>query len=144
MTPRDPRQPRGPRGPRPGIRPLGTNDPDSPGRRRRPSRLGDLLPGVARDLGLEAEFALARGAAAWDLLIAERVPPAVGACRLVGLEPDALVVAANEPIVAAELRMRAAELLDAFAQTTGSARRRFVRIGRDRAAPDQSGSAPRV
>ncbi len=124
--------PRQPRGPRPGIRPIGTNDPESGGRRRRPTRLGDLLPGVARELGLEAELATARGAAVWDALIAERVRPAVGACRLVGLEPDALVVVADEPIVAAELRMRAAELLDAFAQATGSPRRRFVRITRDR------------
>ncbi len=138
------RPPRGPRGPRPGIRPLGANDPESPGRRRRPSRLGDLLPDVARELGLDAELALARAGAVWDALIAERVPPAVGACRLAGLEPDALVVAADEPIVAAELRMRAAELLDAFAQATGSPRRRFLRIGRDRLYPGQGTGLPRV
>jgi predicted nucleic acid-binding Zn ribbon protein len=93
---------------------------------------------------LEAELALARAAAVWDALIAERVPPAVGACRLVGLEPDALVVAADEPIVAAELRMRAAELLDAFAQASGSPRRRFVRLGRGRPDTGQGAGLPRV
>ena len=141
MTPRPPRLPRGGS---PGIRPLGTGDPDSPGRRRRPTRLGDLLPAVARELGLEAELAMARGAAVWDALVAERVPPAAGACRLVALEPEALVVAAEEPIVAAELRMRAAELLDAFAQATGSPRRRFLRMVRDHRPSGQGLGPPRV
>jgi len=133
-----------PRGVQPGVRPLGANDPESPGRRRRPTRLSDLLPGIARELGLEGELALARGAAVWDAIIAERVPPAVGACSLVGLEPDALVVVVGEPIVAAELRMRAAELLDDFAQATGSPRRRFVRLGRDRPATGRGAGSPRV
>ena len=119
----------GPRGGRPtGPRPLSSTDPDSPSRRRRPSRIGDLLPAMARELGLESELALARGAVVWDAIVAERVPPATGACRLTALEPDALIVTADEPIVAAELRMRAAELLDAFAQATGGPRRRFLRL----------------
>ena len=87
---------------------------------------------------------MARGAAVWDALIAERVPPAVGACRLVGLEPDALLVVAGEPIVAAELRMRAAELLDAFAQATATPRRRFVRMVSGNAAGGQGPRGPRV
>ena len=44
-------------------------------------------------------------------------------------------MAADEPIVAAELRMRAVELLDAFAAAPGGARVRFLRLagepGRD-------------
>jgi hypothetical protein len=142
--PGQPRKPRQPRGGTPGIRPLGTGDPDSPGRRRRPARLSDLLPALARDLGLQGELAMARGAAVWDALIAERVPPAVGACRLVGLEPEALVVTAREPIVAAELRMRAAELLDAFAQATGTPRRRFVRLVSGNATSGPGPGVPRV
>lgn len=105
----------------------GRHDPESPSRRR-PERVGDLLPEAARGLGLERELRLARGIATWDALIAERVPPAVGACRLVGIEPDALVVAADEPIVAAELRMRATELLAAFAAAPGGARVPFLRL----------------
>ena len=76
-------------------------------------------------------------------LVAERVPPAVGACRLVRLEPDAIVVAADEPIVAAELRMRAIELLAA----SRAPRRRPGRtiappggLGR----PSGTGRSPRV
>ena len=91
------------------------HDPESPARRRKPDRVGDLLPDAARALGLEDELRLARAISTWDALVAERVPPAVGACRLVALERDAIVVEVDEPIVAAELRMRALELLGAFA-----------------------------
>jgi hypothetical protein len=104
------------------------HDPEDPARRRRPSRVGDLLPEAARALGLEAELRLARAITTWDALIAERVPPAVGACRLVALERDAVVVAVDEPIVAAELRMRALELLAAFAAAPGGARVRELRL----------------
>ena len=94
-------------------------DPDDPRRRRRPRRIGELLPEAARELGLERELQLARATATWDALVAERVPPAVGACRLVALEPGRLVVEADEPIVASELRLRALELLSAFAAAPG-------------------------
>lgn len=107
------------------------HDPESPVRRRRPSRVGDLLPDAARALGLEDELRLARAITTWDALVAERVPPAVGACRLVALEPDAVVVAVGEPIVAAELRMRALELLAAFAAAPGGARARHLRLRTD-------------
>ncbi len=116
-------------------RPPGDEQPERPsrdreaaGRRRRPDRVGDLLPEAARALGLESELRLARAITTWDALVAERVPPAVGSCRLVRLEPDAVVVAATEPIVAAELRMRALELLEAFAAAPGGARVRFLRV----------------
>jgi len=79
-----------------------SRDPEAPGRRRRPDRIGDLLPEAARALGLERELRLARAVTTWDALIAERVPPAAGACRLVRLDDDAIVVAADEPIVGAE------------------------------------------
>jgi hypothetical protein len=101
-----------------------SDDPESPFRRRRPDRIGDLLPEAARRLGLEKELRLARAITTWDALVAELVPQAAGACRLVRLEPDALVV----PIVAAELRMRALELLEAFAGAPGGSRVRYLRI----------------
>jgi hypothetical protein len=97
-------------------------------RRRRPDRLGDLLPEAARRLGLEEELRLARAISTWDALIAERVPPAVGSCRLLRLEPDAIVIAVDEPIVGAELRMRALELLGAFAAAPGGAKVRYLRV----------------
>lgn len=107
---------------------MSAGDRDAPARRRRPDRVGDLLPEAARRLGLEDQLRLARATATWDALVAERVPPAAGACRLVALEPDTLVVAADEPIVAAELRMRATELLRAFATAPGGASARFLQL----------------
>ncbi len=107
---------------------MSPGDPDPAVRRRRPDRVGDLLPEAARRLGLEDHLRLARAVATWDALVAERVPPAAGACRLVALESDTLVVEADEPIVAAELRMRATELLAAFAGAPGGARVRFLQL----------------
>ena len=107
------------------------HDPESPARRRKPDRVGDLLPDAARALGLEDELRLARAISTWDALVAERVPPAVGACRLVALERDAIVVSVDEPIVAAELRMRALELLGAFAAAPGGARVHELRLRGD-------------
>jgi predicted nucleic acid-binding Zn ribbon protein len=108
--------------------------------RRRPERVGDLLPEAARQLGLEGELRLARARATWDALVAELVPPAAGRARLVRLEDDALVVASDEPIVAAELRMRALELLEAFGAAPGGARVRHLRIVSDR--PTARGREP--
>ncbi len=108
--------------------PMSSDDGDARARRRRPDRIGDLLPATARRFGLEDELRLARAIATWDALVAERVPPAVGACRLVALEPDTVVVEADEPIVAAELRMRAMELLAAFASAPGGTAARFLRL----------------
>ena len=88
--------------------------------RRAPmERIGELLPAAARQLGLEAELRLARAIATWDALVAERVPAATGACRLVAIETDALLVEADQPIVAQELRLRAGELLGAFRTAPG-------------------------
>ena len=115
------------------------HDPEAPGRRRRPDRVGDLLPEAARRLGLEDELRLARAIATWDALVAERVPPAAGACRLVRVEPDAIVVAVDEPIVAAELRMRALELLEAFGTAPGGARVRLLRLTGSRGSGDREG-----
>ena len=112
-----------------GIRPRPTAGPRVPGRRRRPDRVGDLLPEAARQLGLEDELRLAR--ADRHLGRPRRRARAAGRGRLPrssALEPDALVVAVDEPIVAAELRMRALELLEAFAAAPGGARVRFLRI----------------
>lgn len=119
-------------------------DPEDPTRRRRPDRLGDLLPEAARQLGLERELQLARAITTWDALVAERVPPAVGACRLVDLEADTLVVAADEPIVAAELRMRASELLAAFSMAPGGGPVRFLRLTGGPGTNPRSGRGSRV
>ncbi len=98
--------------------------------RRRPmERIGDLLPEAARQLGLEAELRLARATSTWDALVAERVPAATGACRLVGIDGTALLVEADHPIVAQELRLRTTELLEAFRTAPGGFAPSGLRVG---------------
>lgn len=84
---------------------------------RRPMRrVGDVLPTVAAELGIDGELRLARQIAAWQRIVEERVPAASGASSLLSLQPPALVVSASSAIVAQELRLRQADLLAAFAQ----------------------------
>ncbi len=97
--------------------------------RRRPMvRLGDLIPDAARALGLEDELRLARAIATFEALVAERVPAAAGACRVIRLEGFALDVEADAPIVAQELRLRGTELLAAFAAAPGGVGARELRV----------------
>ena len=71
------------------------------------TRIGDLLPDAARGLGLEEELRLSRAMATFEAIVAERVPAAAGACRVLRLDGFDLVVEADAPIVAQELRLRA-------------------------------------
>ncbi|HEY7737242.1 MAG TPA: DciA family protein [Candidatus Limnocylindrales bacterium] len=91
-------------------------------------RIGELIPETARRLGLDEELRKARAIATFDAIVAERVPPASGACRLVRTDPDALLVEADAPIVAQELRLRATELLAAFAAAPGGTTARELRV----------------
>jgi len=77
-------------------------------------RLGDLLPEAARQLGLDEQLEQAEAIAAWQRILTERVPAAVGSCRLVALVQGVATVEADQPIVAQELRLRAPELMAAL------------------------------
>ena len=97
--------------------------------RKRPMvRLGDLIPDAARALGLEDELRLSRAIATFEALVAERVPAAAGACRVIRLEGFTLDIEADAPIVAQELRLRASELMTAFAATPGGVGARELRV----------------
>jgi hypothetical protein len=98
-------------------------------------RIGTLIPEAARRLGLEEELRLARAITTWSALVAERVPAASGACRLIRVDGFALVVEADAPIVAQELRMRSPELLEAFAAAPGGQRASEVRVRVRREGP---------
>ena len=76
--------------------------------------LADLLPQTAREFGLEDQLEQARAAVAWLEIIAERVPAAAGACRLIELKQGTATIEADEPIVAQEIRLRSPELLAAL------------------------------
>ena len=91
-------------------------------------RIGELIPDTARRLGLEEELRTARALATFAAIVEERVPAASGACRLVRLDGFALLVEADEPIVAQELQLRSLELLDAFATAPGGMRATELRI----------------
>lgn len=113
--------------------------------RRRPmERIGDLIPGTARRLGLEEELRLARAISTWTAIVEERAPLAAGATRLIRLERDALVVEADAPIVAQELRMRQLDLLGAFATAPGGAPVGTLRIQVAPAGQSRRGERPRA
>ena len=97
--------------------------------RRRPMvRLGELMPDAARALGLEDELRLSRAMATFEALVSERVPAAAGSCRVVRLDGFSMVVEADAPIVAQELRLRGSELLAAFAAAPGGVGARELRV----------------
>lgn len=85
------------------------------------SRIGDLIPAAAAQLGLADELRRARLVATFDALVAERVPAAHGACRALRVDGEALVVEADAPIVAQELNLQARTLVRAFCAAPGGA-----------------------
>jgi len=91
-------------------------------------RIGELIPDAARALGLEDELRLARAIATFEAIVAERVPAAAGACRVIRLEGFSIDVEADAPIVAQELRLRAGELVAAFAAAPGGIGIRDLRV----------------
>jgi len=91
--------------------------------RKRPvHRLGDLLPGIAAQLGLDEELQRARAMASWGRIVEELVPEATGASELLEVRPPELLVSADDAGMGQELRLRSAELLDAFASAPGGQR----------------------
>jgi hypothetical protein len=92
-------------------------------------RIGDLLPEAARALGLEEELRWGLAAAAWEQATMSVVPGAAGGSRAVRVDPDGtLVVEAAAPIVAQEIRLRAEDLLEAFAAAPGGMRVARLRV----------------
>ena len=73
--------------------------------------------GLAAELGIDGQLRLSRQMAAWQRLVEELVPAASGASQLLSIQPPALVVSAASPMIAQELRLRQAALLDAFGRS---------------------------
>jgi hypothetical protein len=92
------------------------------------SRISDLIPAAAARLGLADELRRARAVATFDAIVAERAPAAHGACRALRVEGDALVVEADAPIVAQELRLHARQLADAFRAAPAGAAISEIRV----------------
>lgn len=91
-------------------------------------RLGDVLPRVASELGIEEELRRSRQMAAWRRLAAELVPGAADASQLLAVQPPVLVVSARTPALAQELRLRQTDLLAAFARAPEGARLLELRV----------------
>jgi hypothetical protein len=93
-----------------------------PPRRRPIHRVGDLLPGLASQLGLTDELRAARAISTWRRVVEELVPAAAGGTALVEIRPPALVVSAADATTAQELRLQSLALLEAFARAPGGQR----------------------
>jgi len=91
-------------------------------------RVGELIPETARRLGLDAELRLARAISTWAAIVAEHVPAATGACRLVELDGREIVIEVDEPIVAQEIRLRLPQLLAAFHAAPGGVPAEGIRL----------------
>lgn len=102
-------------------------------------RIGDLIPEAASHLGLQDELRRARAAAAFDAIVAERCPLAHGACRAVGVEGPTLLVEADAPIVAQEIRMNARRLVEAFRVAPSGAPVTELRVTVRRPGPSRRG-----
>lgn len=101
----------------------------SAARKRRPvHRLGDLLPGIASQLGLDEELRAARGLSSWQRIVEEQVPVAAGASSLLEVRPPALLVSADDAATAQELRLHSTELLTAFASAPGGQHLRELQV----------------
>jgi predicted nucleic acid-binding Zn ribbon protein len=105
---------RGDRGSGDGVGRSRAGDRDPAEKTRGMERLSELLPGAARELGLEDQLEQAGVAAAWLEVVAERIPAAAGESRLIDLRQGIATIEADEPIVAQEIRLRAPELLAAL------------------------------
>ena len=96
--------------------------------KRYPTRVGDALPKVAAEIGIEQELRLARQMAAWERLVEEHVPAARATSKLLAVQPPALVVSATDNFVAQELRLRQMTLLAEFARVPDGAHLLELRI----------------
>jgi hypothetical protein len=98
------------------------------GRKRPVHRLADLLPGVARQLGLDEELEAARGISSWNRIVEELAPAAAGESELLEIRPPVLIVSAADAPSGQELRLHSAELLEAFAGAPGGQRLRELHV----------------
>jgi len=101
------------------------------------TRIGDLIPEAAARMGLDDELRRARAAATFDRIVAEQAPAAHGACRAVRVDGDVLVVEADAPIVAQEIRLHARRLVDAFRAAPAGAPVSGIRVTVRRPGPSE-------
>ncbi len=96
--------------------------------KRQPTRIGDMLPKIAADIGINDQLRLARQMSAWERLVEEHLPAARGASKLLAVQPPALVVSATDNVVGQELLLRQGELLEAFGRMPDGAHLLELRV----------------
>jgi len=97
--------------------------------RKRPvQHIGDLLPSIASQLGLDEELRAARAIASWTRIVEELVPAAAGTSRLLEVRPPVLFVSADDAPTGQELRLHSHDLLEAFAGAPGGQRLRELHV----------------
>ena len=96
---------------------------------RRPMRrLSELLPDAVAALGIGDELIVAGRERTFEALVEELVPAATGRCSLLELRPPQLVVRADDPATAQELRLNGSTLLAAFRTEPGTPRPTELRV----------------
>ncbi|MBX3028636.1 MAG: DUF721 domain-containing protein [Chloroflexi bacterium] len=96
---------------------------------RRPMRrVGDLLPDLARELGITTELQAADVGHAWAAAVGSLVPAAAGRSEVVEQRPPVLVVAAHDAATAQELRLHGGRLLAALAASPTEPRFSELRV----------------
>jgi hypothetical protein len=96
--------------------------------KRQPTRVGDVLPSIAAQAGIENELKFARQMASWERLVEEHLPAARGAWGVLAVQPPTLVVSATDNVIAQELRLRQAQLLEAFSRVPDGAHLLELRV----------------
>lgn len=112
---------------------------EEPRRRRPMARIGELIPEAAARLGLGDELRRGRAVATFDAIVAELAPAAHGACRAIRVDGPRLLVEADAPIVAQELRLHALDLRDAFRAAPAGAPIEDIHITIRRAGASRGG-----
>ena len=77
-------------------------------------RLSELLPDAVKALGISDELTAATREGSWEAIVEAIVPAAAGHCALVEVRLPQLIVRADDPATAQELRLHGSELLAAF------------------------------
>ena len=78
-------------------------------------RLSELLPDAVAAMGIGEELATATRGRSWEAIVADLVPAASSRCAMVEVRPPQLIVRADDPATAQELRMHGSAILAAFA-----------------------------
>lgn len=97
----------------------------TPGRRGRPTALGDVVGRVLGELGLDSVAKAHRIGQVWAEAVGE---PIAAHCRPVGVRGEVLELVVDSPVWSQQLQLRKPELLEALARALGADAPRELRF----------------